>query len=475
MRVRRSPHRTTLSQILREFTRWRILLHTRTGDKVGEIRVGGRGLTALSPISQSGRGIISGSLWGMGDQALISATNFLTLILTARAVNPAAFGGFALVYTALLFANSLQFALITQPHNVLAKVANRSDYILYTSATAASQLAFSAALTALVISAAILAQLKGGALAPVLWAAGPALFAWQLQDFCRRVLYTEGRLSAAFVNDLISYGGQAALSLVLWRALLLNGSTALYAVAATSTAAVVFGVIQLRRSLVARFHWPSVQRNWRFGKWLGVVPAYWLGAQAYMYLAAAVSGVAAAGALKAAQVLMGPLHLIFAAFESILPIRFAAVFNTNGKAALSRMLRDTYMLSTPIVVGYALAVTLLGERLMRFFYGAKYVKYAYVVPIFAAYYILLYAATVVSAAIRAMRRTEIIFKGYAVAAVVAVGSGLIGSVALGPIGAVVGMATGALSLLYLFARFYRGIGSEAAPGRAAGPQEISAG
>src|SRR4051812_33542354 len=60
--------------------------------------------------------------WGLFDQVLISATNFVTMVLTARALKPnsAEFGEFSLIYSALLFANVLQSTLITQPHNVLA-------------------------------------------------------------------------------------------------------------------------------------------------------------------------------------------------------------------------------------------------------------------------------------------------------------------------------------------------------------------
>jgi O-antigen/teichoic acid export membrane protein len=404
----------------------------------------------------------------MGDQALISATNFLMLVLVARTVGPTAFGVFALVYTVLLFANSLQFALITQPHNVLAKPADRAGYVRYTSTTAVTGLVFSSALTVLVMVGAVVTQSAGWGLGRILWAAAPALFMWQLQDFCRRVLYSEGRLSEAFINDLVSYGGQLGLVAALWRANMLSGPTVLYASAVTSLLAAGLGAWQLRRSLAAEFDWAAVKRNWRFGKWLGIVPAYWLAAQGYMYLAAAVAGVAAAGALKAAQVLMGPLHLFFATFESVLPIRFAAEFSSEGSGALSRMLRQTYLLSTPIVVGYALLVSIFSGPLMEFFYGRDYARYAFVLPIFAAYYVLLYAAGVVSAAIRAMHRSEVIFNGYALAAGVSVMTGIVAALFLGPVGAVLGMAGGSLTLLLFFTNAYARLARRSPDERLAG-------
>jgi len=60
------------------------------------------------------------NIWAMGDQVLISGANFLTTVLIARALSPASFGTFTLVYSALLLANIFQSTLITQAHNVLA-------------------------------------------------------------------------------------------------------------------------------------------------------------------------------------------------------------------------------------------------------------------------------------------------------------------------------------------------------------------
>src|SRR4051812_32461616 len=82
------------------------------------------------------------SAWGLADQALISATNFVTMILLARGLGSSAFGLFVLMYTCLLFANGLQTALFTQPQNVLGAERRGDAYERYTSSTAVGQTAF---------------------------------------------------------------------------------------------------------------------------------------------------------------------------------------------------------------------------------------------------------------------------------------------------------------------------------------------
>src|SRR4051794_29561414 len=89
--------------------------------------------------------------WAVADQVQISAANFVTVVFLARGLTPALLGRFTLVYSALLFANSLQSGLITQPQNILGATRRGDDYRRYTSSTALGQclLAIIAAVLAL--------------------------------------------------------------------------------------------------------------------------------------------------------------------------------------------------------------------------------------------------------------------------------------------------------------------------------------
>src|SRR5690348_7922098 len=78
--------------------------------------------------------------WAVADQALISGTNFVTMVLVARGLgSPAEFGTFTLVYSALLFANIFQVALVTQPHNVLGTSRRGEAYARYTTSCGMTQ------------------------------------------------------------------------------------------------------------------------------------------------------------------------------------------------------------------------------------------------------------------------------------------------------------------------------------------------
>ena len=151
------------------------------------------------------------------------------------------------------------------------------------------------------------ARYAAWSVAPLLLTLAPSIVFWQLQEFVRRVLYTEGRLAAAFVNDSISYGGQALAIAALWWLDGLTAPLALGALAATSAIAAALGGWQIRGSLAGRID-PSVSRRTGISG-NGSSPTRSLArgsSYLFVYLGAAMLGRAVAAILQAIQTIFGP-------------------------------------------------------------------------------------------------------------------------------------------------------------------------
>lgn len=307
--------------------------------------------------------------WGVSDQALISATNFVTMIALARTLSPSGFGGFTLVYAGLLYANSLQGALLTQPHNVLGPATEEQGwYEVYTTSAGALQLLFATSAASISLLAALGAYLAHARWSNLLVCLAVAIFGWQVQEFVRRVFYTEGSLRSAFLNDAIAYGGQAIVIVVLVLVGSATAARALLVIGLTSFSAAGVGVFLLR----SRLRVPSVRRaaslNFAFGKWLaGGTSAYWLSGQLYPYLVAAVVGVAAAGEMRAALLLLGPLNIVLAFLSTVLPTRLSRARIARGDASLRRGLARAQLAGLPIVIGYGVVVALFLPTCLSFF------------------------------------------------------------------------------------------------------------
>ena len=401
-------------------------------------------------------------LWGVFDQALVSGVNFLTIILLARSLAPGDFGYFVLAFTILQTAGTLQASLITRPHNVLGAVRHGREYADYSTTAATVQVGFAGALALIALVAAGLAYAAGFSQAVLLLALAPALFAWQLQELGRRMLYTEGRLAASFANDVLSYGGQAFALVLLWQLDLLTGARALLTLAAAFALGAVVVAWQLRSTLSGKLERSALSANWHFGKWLGVAEVgQWFSTQFYIYLAAAVIGAVASAALKAAQTLLGPISVFLTFVTSYLPIVLARELESSG--SIRGKVRRSLAAILPVVVPYCVVIGLLAEPALELVYGSEYGQYAEVVQLFALYYVVLAFSTVAIAALSARGMTRDVFVGQAAGAALSLAIGWLLLRELGTAGGVVGMLLSWALAMALFLRALRA----APPGRSA--------
>ena len=394
--------------------------------------------------------LLGKSPWAVADQLLISATNFATMVLLARGLSQEAFGSFTLIYSVLLFANSLQSGLITQPHNILGIARHGEDYTCYTTSTAVSQLFFGAVAALAVLAAWAVARCAAWSVAPLLLTLAPSIVFWQLQEFVRRILYTEGRLAAAFVNDSISYGGQGLAIAALWWLDSLTAPLALGALAATSAIAAVLGGWQIRSSLAGRID-PSVcAENWHFGKWLAAneVVGTWLSSDIFVYLGAAVLGRATAAILQAVHTIFGLTRVLAYAINAVLPIHFARSQAAGGRAALHAQLKAASLLAVPLLGGYCLLVAIFAEPLMRLLYGEKYAGNALLVALYATCTCFWYVTIIITAALCARRLTRLVFINHLCVSPIAIPVGYYLILTLGIHGVVLSMiATSLVSCL----------------------------
>jgi O-antigen/teichoic acid export membrane protein len=366
------------------------------------------------------RGWIASHFWAIGDQGLISATNFATGVLTARALAPGEFGTFSIIYGVLLWCNIFQSTLVTQAHNVLAATRTGWDYRRYTSSTAVGQLLLVVIEVLLAAPVALVAHAQGWASEQMLLALLPAIFFWQLQEFVRRVLYTEGRFGAAFFNDVISYGGQTAVLAYLFverRAghIQFTGALPLWVLAGTSAVAVLLGLWQLRRSVAATFDARDLKENWHFGKWLvgGELMGWCSQLPMQMWWAALIVGTVASADLRAAQILFGPTRVIAFFLGTILPIRFAQRLHREGEPGLRAAVRTVYVMLVPVVGLYCVLLAAFPRPLLHLIYGDEYMSPAsvQVLMLYALSSFLNYMQMVLLAALTAARRTPTIFAG----------------------------------------------------------------
>lgn len=357
------------------------------------------------------------SAWGFADQAVISGSNFGLMVLLARELGPEGFGLFILGYTALLFTNSIQSALFTGPHNVLGATRQGMEYDEYTRSTTLGQGIFSFTAGLLVGIVALAALGQGNEWSSFLLAVACAVVTWQLQEFLRRVFYTQGDYSIAFTNGLVTYGSQMAIIVILWQTSLLSATTAMIAVALSSGVGTVVGVLRLRSVLarlpnlhLAKAHWSD---NWTFGRWLlGSSMASWTSGHLYPLLTAGFVGVPAAGGIRGTQTILGPTHVVLRSIDTMLPSRASRRYLEGGQQALQGFIRRS---CTPVALAmllYCGLSFLFAGPVVTVVLGQEYEEYAWFLKVGSVSYLLTTLSTVAGIYLRSAQVTKPILWAY---------------------------------------------------------------
>lgn len=400
------------------------------------------------------------SFWGLCDQAVVSAASLVVIVLVARALMPGKFGEFVLAYTLLLIANGLQGAVVTQPHNVLGVSRVGVAYASYTASTAIGQLLLIAAVSLVFVVGLGGMELAGGDAAYLLVPLLAANAGWQFLEFTRRVLYTENRLGTALSVDLVGYGTYVFVLVWLSQAGALSGVAALYALGTTMMLGAALGGWRIRASLAGRWDRRVLATNWRFGRWLACAKGgFWLSSHLYVYLAALILGTHAAGVLKAAQIVLGPLNILLLFLDTTLPIWLARGREAGGLSVLRRRLRLAFLGTSPVIGAYCLAAAVLATPILTLFYGDEYRAYGTIVALFSVYYFVGYVATMLACSLMARERTKAVFVGNLGGALVGLMLGVPLIEVLEVSGAVTGMilSAGGLTVMLLLAHTRRNV------------------
>lgn len=347
------------------------------------------------------------------DSAAISLSNFLATVILARYVSPSELGVYGVGFIALRLARSLQEGLIIQPMNVIGASMDGEAFRRYATSTSLIQLALALGTSlSVAVGGWLLTRMGNDVAGPAIFSLWFVFLSWQLQEYLRRMLYTRGDVFNAVANTLLANG--ARIGLMLWWAPTgrLNGIAGLDAIAWGSLLAILAG-IWFTRSFWSR-HVQDLRgvwrMNWDFGRWmLGGMLANWVAIEFYPVLTAGMISFAAAGAYRALQNLVAPIHVLLRATDTFLTPRAARLFHQEGRGALARTLRLTYLLAGLPVLGVLSLAMLFPKEVLRLLYGETYVSYSAGVVLMALFYLLWFAYWPLQTALKAVRHSQPIF------------------------------------------------------------------
>lgn len=303
--------------------------------------------------------------WGLLDQVLASASNFLVTIIAAKTLSASDFGAFALAMAVAIVSVFLTRGLASDPL-LTAHVGDGPDEMRWAVRSATG----TAVLVSLALSAvtAVVAASLGGTLAEVLLVLALLLPGLALQDCLRFALIVRGRARATFLNDLLWFVLQVPLMLL---AVDREGGPAMLLLAwgAAGCAAAAVGLLQAGT-------WPGGPRTVR--PWLRrhreLWPFFVLDNLVYqatnLVLVVVISlatTLAQVGGFRAAMTVYAPLAIIGRGITGVAVPELAR--RRDDPAAVRRLALAIAWLLTPLALLWAVGARFVPDDVGRAFLG----------------------------------------------------------------------------------------------------------
>ncbi|MEV6406419.1 MATE family efflux transporter [Streptomyces bobili] len=298
------------------------------------------------------RALVGRLSWGLADQAASSMTNFAVGIYVARSLGVTAFGVFSLAWVTYGVVLSVSRGLATDP--LVVRFSGVPDASWRGAVARSSGTALGVGV-AIGVACLVAGLAVGGRVGPAFACLGVMLPGLLLQDAWRYSFFAAGTGRKAFVNDLV-WGVALVPALVVAAR---QGSVAAFVLAwgASATVAAGYGCLQsgIRPRMSGARGWLREQRDLSYRylvENVGVSGA----SQLRAYGLGAIVGVGAVGAIRGAELLLGPFLAVLMGLSLVTVAEAARVL----RRAPHRLARFCLVLGA----GQAVAALLWGAALL---------------------------------------------------------------------------------------------------------------
>ena len=383
----------------------------------------------------------------LANQAVASATNFLTGVIIGRACTKEQFGLYMLGFSIVLFIVDLQTSLISTPYMVYSPHLKGSARAQYTGSTLIHQGALSGlAILALAVGGVVLSLGVGPqGLTPVVWVLAAVITFIMLREHVRKVCFASLQMKTALIFDSCVAFVQISGLLLLTYLGVLSASMAYWVVGLACGLATVGWLIRMRKTFVLRIKQAisDFRRIWSFGKWIFACCLIWvLSVNLYLWILLAFHGIASTGLWAACFGVAAIGNPLLIGVRNFLGPKIVHSYAEGGALGLRRFVFKACAVFSLMITPFCVLLLVFGGSLVVIIYGNKYTGNGLVVSILALNLLVSTFAFSFSRALFAIERADVEFAVNFVALFVLLTLGLWLVKAFGPIGAACGLLAG---------------------------------
>jgi O-antigen/teichoic acid export membrane protein len=353
-------------------------------------------------------------------QVVVSAGNFITSIILARALGLDSFGYFSALWLIILISSSVIMASCIFPmmsNFPKQETLNINKYI------SGNILLFLSVIflisIVLIVCLFILSYLDIDI--PLFLSLIFTLLAINTQDFFRRLFFTINKSKKALFSDVFTYTFRLLALFILWNYSYLDIYIAFYVCAATAFVGSLLFIKNLPKfddSYNALKYAYSI--NIRSAKWL--LPSgfmQWTSINLFISMAAFLISPAAVGIIKVCQSLLAVLNILIQGAENIIPLQASRVFREINTQAMWKYLIKVSILGAVPFILLSIICFFFGANILTLFFGDVYQQNGSdVLFIYSIAYVFVYLIVPLRAGLRTIEKTQIWFQAYIASSIV---------------------------------------------------------
>jgi O-antigen/teichoic acid export membrane protein len=301
---------------------------------------------------------------------LSSATNFMLGAFVARAVTPRDFGAFSVVYATFTLSLGASRAVAGEPLVVRSSSVSTEEWREAVRLSVGTSL-----MVGLIVGLGCIlgALLAGGPFRIVLAILGVFLPVLLVQDTWRYALFAHGRGGAAFFNDLTWAVAMFVALGLLMHAELANVAWFTAAWASGGTIAAIVGLLQVKvapSGPLGAFKWLSRNRDLA-SRFLAEFALSSGASSLIVFGIGSLSGLAQVGQLRAGQIALGPLNVMFAG-AAMATVPEGVRLLKESPQRLARASRLISLVTAAVAFSWGVLVLVVPNAIGRFTLGANW-------------------------------------------------------------------------------------------------------
>ena len=324
----------------------------------------------------------------LGDQAVVSVTNFGTTLIIGRSCLPEQFGRYVMAFSLMLLLSETLHALVSTPHSIFSPRLQGRALRRFNGSTLLHCLALGTLCLPTIGTAALLTFLHGGEGVPlsrVLFALALVTWAILLRYFGRVFSFNIRRPAAALGIDVTVMAAQLGGLGLLARTGHLNGWTAVLVVGGANglAAAAWFAGSRGRFEPSPRAAAVELRQTWRLSRWVFVSGVLWvLGVHTYPWLIGALLGQDDVGVWGACFGIAAVANPLLMGLQNLVGPAIAHAYPVKSPAQFRRYVLVVTLAFASALVPFAALAAVFGDSFVRL-YGDHYAGHGHVVAILA--------------------------------------------------------------------------------------------